>query len=58
MEGRGKAKGREWNHVFALGMNKYSPSKWARNEWEIEQERNLCYVQVTRAKQHLTIVNV
>jgi superfamily I DNA/RNA helicase len=53
-----KAKGREWNHVFALGMNKYSPSKWARNEWEIEQERNLCYVQVTRAKQHLTIVDV
>jgi DNA helicase-2/ATP-dependent DNA helicase PcrA len=51
-----KAKGREWNHVYALGMNKYSPSKWAKMEWEIKQEKNLCYVQVTRSKHHLTIV--
>jgi superfamily I DNA/RNA helicase len=53
-----KAKGREWNRVFALGMNSYSPSKWANQDWEIMQENNLCYVQVTRAKEHLTLVNV
>lgn len=53
-----KAKGREWDRVFALGMSTYSPSKWAKQSWELEQENNLCYVQVTRAKQHLTLVNV
>lgn len=51
-----KAKGREWERVFALGMNSYSPSKWARQPWEMVQENNLCYVQVTRAKKHLTLV--
>jgi len=53
-----KAKGREWNRVFALGMQTYSPSKWAKQSWELAQEDNLQYVQVTRAKQHLTLVNV
>jgi superfamily I DNA/RNA helicase len=53
-----KAKGKEWDRVFALGMDTYSPSKWATKEWEMEQEDNLCYVQVTRAKQHLTLVRV
>jgi len=53
-----KAKGREWNRVFALGMSTYSPSKFATKDWELVQEDNLCYVQVTRAKQHLTLVNV
>lgn len=53
-----KAKGREWDHVFALGMGTYSPSKYATKKWELEQEDNLCYVQVTRAKKHLTMVTV
>lgn len=53
-----KAKGREWDRVFALGMDTYSPSRWAKQAWELEQEDNLCYVQVTRAKNHLTLVNV
>jgi len=53
-----KSKGREWNRVFALGIDTYSPSKWAKKDWEIVQEENLCYVQVTRAKNHLTMVNV
>ena len=53
-----KAKGREWDRVFALGMDRYSPSKWAKQSWELVQEDNLQYVQVTRAKQHLTLVNV
>jgi superfamily I DNA/RNA helicase len=53
-----KSKGREWNRVFAWGMNKYSPSKWARKPWEQNQECNLLYVQVTRAKRELVMVNV
>jgi DNA helicase II / ATP-dependent DNA helicase PcrA len=53
-----RSKGREFNHVFALGMDKYSPSKWAKKDWELIQENNLLYVLVTRAKNHLTKVNV
>ena len=53
-----RTKGREWDRVFCLGMDTYSPSKWARQAWEMEQEDNLCYVQVTRAKKHLTMVTV
>lgn len=53
-----RSKGREWGRVFALGMDTYSPSKYAKREWEMEQELNLLYVQVTRAKHHLTMVNV
>jgi superfamily I DNA/RNA helicase len=53
-----KAKGREWGRVFCLGMATYSPSKFAKKAWELQQEDNLQYVQVTRAKQHLTMVNV
>jgi superfamily I DNA/RNA helicase len=53
-----KAKGKEWDHVFALGMDTYSPSKWATQAWEFGQEDNLCYVQGTRAKQELTLVSV
>lgn len=52
-----KAKGREWDRVFALDMDRLSPSRWARKDWELEQERNLCYVQVTRAKKHLTLLS-
>jgi DNA helicase II / ATP-dependent DNA helicase PcrA len=53
-----RSKGREWNRVFALGINHYSPSKYAKKDWELIQENNLLYVQVTRAKHHLTKVNV
>lgn len=53
-----RSKGKEWNRVFALGMSSYSPSKYAKQAWELEQEDNLCYVQVTRAKHHLTLVSV
>lgn len=52
-----KAKGREWNRVFALDMDRLSPSRWARKDWELTQENNLCYVQVTRAKKHLTLLS-
>lgn len=51
-----RAKGKEWDRVFALDVDKHSPSRWARKPWELAQESNLCYVQVTRAKKHLTFV--
>lgn len=47
-----KSKGREWSRVFWLQTG---PSSWARKDWEIEQERNLCYVAATRAKKTLVI---
>lgn len=53
-----KSKGREWDRVYLLGRNKYMPSKWARKDWQMEQENNLCYVAVTRAKQELIEVVV
>ena len=52
-----KAKGREWDRVFALDMDLLSPSRWAKKPWELTQESNLCYVQVTRAKKHLTLLS-
>jgi DNA helicase II / ATP-dependent DNA helicase PcrA len=51
-----KAKGREWDRVFLYGRNKYMPSKFARQDWQLLQEDNLCYVAVTRAKQTLVEV--
>jgi superfamily I DNA/RNA helicase len=53
-----KAKGREWDRVFWLGRNLYQPSRFARQSWQQEQERNLMYVAATRAKQALIEVNV
>ena len=47
-----KSKGREWNNVYWLQTG---PSKWARKDWELEQENNLCYVAATRAKQQLIL---
>jgi DNA helicase-2/ATP-dependent DNA helicase PcrA len=53
-----KAKGREWDRVFLWGRNRYMPSPYARQEWQQEQEDNLIYVAVTRAKQTLIEVVV
>lgn len=53
-----KAKGREWNRVFWLGKNRYNPSPFAHQPWQMEQEDNLCYVTATRAKHTLVIVRV
>ncbi len=53
------AKGLEFDNVFIVGLEEgifphsmclYSPS-------EIEEERRLCYVAITRAKKNLTLVN-
>ena len=51
-----KAKGREWDRVYLLGRDRYMPSKWARQAWQQEQEVNLMYVAVTRARCELVEV--
>jgi superfamily I DNA/RNA helicase len=47
-----KAKGLEAPRVFILNPDGM-PSKWARQDWQIEQEMNLKYVAVTRALETL-----
>ena len=51
-----KSKGREWNRVYILDRRALIPSKYAKQEWQLEQERNLEYVAVTRAKRELVDV--
>lgn len=48
-----KAKGREWDRVFILNRSQTMPSKWARQEWQIQQEWNIQYVAITRAQREL-----
>ncbi len=50
-----KSKGREWHRVFWLQVGQ---SKWARKQWELEQEVNLCYVAATRAQKELFLVEM
>ena len=52
-----RSKGLEWNRVFWYGPQ-FSPSSFAKLDWEFEQENNLCYVAITRAKSSLQIVNI
>lgn len=47
-----KAKGLEAHRVFILNPDSM-PSPWAKQDWQIEQERNLQYVAVTRALETL-----
>lgn len=51
-----KAKGLEAKNVFIL-CKSLMPSKMAKQDWELEQERNLEYVAYTRAKEKLAFVN-
>jgi superfamily I DNA/RNA helicase len=53
-----RAKGRKWNRIFWYGKNKYNPSSFARQDWQVIQEDNLQYVTGTRAKTTLVIVDV
>ena len=53
-----KSKGREWKNVYLLGRNKWMPSPWAKKDWELEQEENLCYVGITRAQETLIEIDV
>lgn len=50
-----KSKGLESPTVHWLNRSQ-CPSKWARQDWQREQEGNLCYVAATRAKSLLCII--
>jgi len=52
-----KSKGLEADHVFWLNPS-VCPSKWAKQPWQQEQERNLMYVAITRAKSKLTKIEL
>ena len=52
-----KAKGLENENVYFL-CPELIPSKFATQPWELEQEENLRYVAITRAKQKLVYVSV
>jgi superfamily I DNA/RNA helicase len=51
-----KSKGREYDKVGFLDAH-LIPAKWAKQDWELEQERNLRYVGVTRAKNELVYLD-
>lgn len=48
-----KAKGLEFDNCYILGQGQFQPSKYAILPWQQEQERNLMYVGITRAKNKL-----
>lgn len=51
-----KAKGLEWDSVYLLDPD-LLPSRFAKKEWQIQQEHNLYYVAVTRARKRLCFIN-
>jgi superfamily I DNA/RNA helicase len=53
-----KAKGKEWPTVYLVGRNILMPSPYATQPWQIEQERNLAYVGITRAQYRLVEVDL
>ena len=52
------SKGREWDRVYLVGRNEYMPSKWANQQWALDQEDNIIYVAITRSKWELVEVIV
>jgi len=50
-----KSKGLEANRVFWLNRSA-CPSRWARQDWQRQQENNICYVAATRAIAELHII--
>ena len=50
-----KSKGLQWPRVFILDPF-LMPSKWARQQWQKEQERNVTYVAITRAMSELYFI--
>lgn len=51
-----KAKGMEWPVVFLLDANRYMPHPRTKEGWQLQQEYNMLYVAVTRAKQSLFFI--
>lgn len=47
-----KSKGREWKNVYYLT----TPQRKNLQDWELEQERNLAYVAITRSMENLFFV--
>lgn len=52
-----KSKGLEAPRVFWLGR-KECPAKWAKQDWQKQQEVNLCYVAATRAMRELYTIEL
>jgi superfamily I DNA/RNA helicase len=50
-----KAKGLEADRVFIIEP-KQMPAKWAKQDWQKEQELNIYYVAITRAKKELIFI--
>lgn len=50
-----KAKGLEADRVFWLNSSA-CPSRWAHQDWQVQQEYNLCYVATTRARHELVLI--
>lgn len=48
-----KSKGMEWHNVYILGREEFMPCPYAKQPWQQEQEDNLIYVAITRAKMNL-----
>lgn len=53
-----KSKGLEFPTVYLLGRNLWQPSPFASQPWMLDQETNLTYVAITRAKVNLIEVTV
>lgn len=51
-----KSKGLEFERTFILGNDQFIPSKYANQDWQLEQEENLKYVSITRAKKELVYI--
>ena len=51
-----RSKGREFPKVYVLNMDKTIPSKYARQQWQLQQEYNLAYVIATRAEKELVLI--
>lgn len=51
-----RSKGREWDRVFLFEHKERCPSRAAKQQWQIQQESNLAYVAITRAKRVLGFV--
>jgi len=51
-----RAKGLEWSRVFIIGaVEGILPHQWSSSASEIEEERRLFYVAITRAMHNLTV---